>query len=101
MVEARSPAAAAPRKRPPAPTPFGDLLRGWRQARRLSQLDLALESDISARHLSYVENGRSRASREMVERLAQVLEVPLRDRNLLLLAAGYAPAHGESNLAAP
>jgi transcriptional regulator with XRE-family HTH domain len=102
MSEARSPAATPrPRKRPPAPTPFGDLLREWRQSRRLSQLDLALEAEISARHLSYVENGRSRPSREMVERLAQVLGAPLRERNLLLLAAGFAPTHGESNLAAP
>lgn len=102
MVEARSPAAARPpRKRLPTPTPFGDLLREWRQARRLSQLDLALDADISARHLSYVENGRSRPSREMVERLAGVLGAPLRDRNLLLLAAGYAPTHGETNLASP
>jgi transcriptional regulator with XRE-family HTH domain len=102
MSEARSQAATPrPRRRPPAPSPFGDLLRDWRQARRLSHLDLALEADISARHLSYVENGRSRPSREMVERLAEVLGAPLRDRNLLLLAAGFAPTHGESNLAAP
>jgi transcriptional regulator with XRE-family HTH domain len=101
MVDARSSAARAPRKRLPAPTPFGDLLREWRTARRLSQLDLALEAEISARHLSYVENGRSRPSREMVERLAQVLDASLRDRNLLLLAAGFAPTHGETDLASP
>lgn len=101
MVEARSSAARAVRDRPPTPTPFGELLRDWRQARRLSQLELSLQADISARHLSYVENGRSRPSREMVGRLADVLDASLRDRNLLLLAAGYAPTHGETNLSAP
>lgn len=89
------------RERPPTPSRFGDLLRDWRQARRLSQLDLSLEADISARHLSYVENGRSRPSREMVMRLAEVLDASLRDRNLMLLAAGYAPGQAETDLAAP
>ena len=91
----------AVRDRPPSHTPFGELLRDWRQARRLSQLELSLRADISARHLSYVENGRSRPSREMVERLAEVLDATLRDRNLMLLAAGYAPAQAETDLAAP
>ncbi|PXX57688.1 DNA-binding XRE family transcriptional regulator [Nocardia tenerifensis] len=74
------------------------LLREWRQRRRLSQLDLALSADTSARHLSYVETGRSRPSRTMVLRLCEALEVPLRDRNTLLLAADYAPAYRESSL---
>ncbi len=69
----------------------GTQLRDWRQRRRLSQLDLALDADISTRHLSYLETGRSQPSREMVLRLAERLAVPLRERNLLLSAAGYAP----------
>ncbi|MBR0684186.1 helix-turn-helix transcriptional regulator [Roseomonas eburnea] len=80
------------------PHPFGTLLRQWRQRRRLSQLDLALEAEVSQRHLSFVESGRARPSREMVLRLAEHLSVPLRDRNLLLLAAGHAPAYGERAL---
>ncbi len=79
----------------------GPLLRSWRRRRRLSQLDLALEAGVSARHLSFVETGRSRPSAEMVLHLAEQLEVPLRDRNALLLAAGYAPAYGEHALDAP
>lgn len=71
--------------------PFGDRLRAWRQQRRFSQLDLAHEADISTRHLSYVETGRAMPSREMVLRLADRLDVPLRERNALLIAAGYAP----------
>ncbi|MBW1597507.1 helix-turn-helix domain-containing protein [Streptomyces sp. JJ38] len=74
----------------------GTLLREWRQHRRLSQLQLALDADSSARHVSYVETGRARPSREMVLRLAETLDVPLRERNTLLLAAGYAPAFRES-----
>jgi transcriptional regulator with XRE-family HTH domain len=75
--------------------PLGTLLREWRQRRRLSQLDLALEAGVSARHLSFLETGRSKPSRDMVLHLAEELDVPLRDRNRLLLAAGYAPAYGE------
>lgn len=75
--------------------PIGTLLRDWRQRRRRSQLDLALDAEISTRHLSYVESGRARPSREMVLRLATQLDVPLRARNTLLLAAGYAPAYRE------
>src|SRR5262249_27692012 len=71
--------------------PVGDHLREWRQRRRLSQLDLACNAEISTRHLSFVETGRSQPSREMVLRLAEELEVPLRERNVLLVAAGYAP----------
>src|SRR4051794_28654148 len=73
----------------------GTLLRDWRQRRRISQLDLALEAGVSARHVSFVETGRSRPSAEMVVQLAEHLDVPLRDRNALLLAAGYAPAYAQ------
>src|SRR4051794_7765418 len=79
----------------------GDLLREWRQRRHLSQLDLAMESDISSRHLSFVETGRAQPSREMVLRLAERLNIPLRDRNLLLNAAGYAPVYPERPLNDP
>jgi transcriptional regulator with XRE-family HTH domain len=76
----------------------GMLLRDWRQRRRLSQLDLAVEAEVSPRHLSFVETGRSRPSRELVLHLAEHLEVPLRERNDLLLAAGYAPVYRHTPL---
>jgi transcriptional regulator with XRE-family HTH domain len=79
----------------------GDLLREWRQRRRMSQLDLSLEAEISTKHLSFLETGRSQPSREMVLNLAERLEVPLRDRNVLLVAAGYAPVFGERKLEDP
>jgi transcriptional regulator with XRE-family HTH domain len=79
----------------------GPLLRSWRERRRRSQLDLALDTGISARHLSFVETGRSRPSAGLVLRLAEQLEVPLRERNALLLAAGFAPAYEERPLDAP
>jgi transcriptional regulator with XRE-family HTH domain len=79
----------------------GPLLRRWRQARRLSQLELALEAEVSARHLSFVETGRATPSREMLITLANVLDVPLRERNVLFLAAGYAPVYGETSLNDP
>jgi len=79
----------------------GTLIREWRQRRRLSQLDLACEADISTRHLSYVENGRASPSREMLMHLAERLDVPLRERNMLLTAAGYAPIYRERPLADP
>ena len=79
----------------------GPLLRDWRQRRRLSQLDLAVEAGVSARHVSFVETGRSRPSAEMVMQLAEHLDVPLRDRNALLLAAGYAPAFAQRDLDDP
>lgn len=79
----------------------GDLLRDWRQRRRMSQLDLACEAGISTRHLSFVETGRSFPSRDMVLHLADRLDVPLRERNLLLLAAGYAPVYSERRLDDP
>jgi transcriptional regulator with XRE-family HTH domain len=81
--------------------PVGELLRGWRERRRLSQLDLANQVEVSTRHVSFVENGRSKPSREMVLRLAEHLDVPLRDRNQLLLAGGYAPIYSEASLHSP
>ena len=82
-------------------SPVGELLRQWRERRRISQLDLSIQADISTRHLSFVETGRSSPSRDMVLHLADNLEVPLRERNHLLLAAGYAPVFGESALDSP
>jgi len=79
----------------------GVLLRDWRRRRRLSQMDLALEAGVSTRHLSFVETGRSRPSPQMLAHLAEQLDVPLRDRNRLLLAAGYAPAYRERALDEP
>jgi transcriptional regulator with XRE-family HTH domain len=81
--------------------PVGEQLRGWRQRRRLSQLDLALNAEVSTRHLSFVETGRSLPSREMVLRLAEQLDVPLRERNALLVAAGYAPVYPATPLDDP
>jgi transcriptional regulator with XRE-family HTH domain len=79
----------------------GDHLREWRQRRHMSQLDLALEAEISARHLSFVETGRSAPSRDMVLHLAEQLEIPLRERNLLLVSAGFAPIFPERSLDDP
>src|SRR3954451_22110123 len=84
-----------------APPGVGPLLRDWRRRRRMSQLDLALEAGVSARHLSFLETGRSRPSPQMVIHLADQLEIPLRERNRMLLAAGYAPVYGERPLDAP
>jgi transcriptional regulator with XRE-family HTH domain len=81
--------------------PVGGLLRQWRERRRLSQMDLALQAEISTRHLSFVETGRSRPSRDLLLHLADELDLPLRDRNRLLLAAGYAPVYAERALNAP
>jgi transcriptional regulator with XRE-family HTH domain len=81
-----------------APRGVGGLLRDWRQRRRLSQLELAVEADVSARHLSFVETGRSKPSRELVLHLAEHLDVPLRERNTLLLAAGYSPSFSARTL---
>ena len=80
---------------------IGPLLRDWRRRRRMSQLDLGLEAGVSARHVSFVETGRSRPSAEMVLQLAEALSIPLRERNALLLAAGYAPAYGQRGLDDP
>jgi transcriptional regulator with XRE-family HTH domain len=81
--------------------PVGHLLRDWRKRRRLSQLDLASEAEISSRHLSFLETGRSAPSREMVLRIARKLEIPLRERNTLLVAAGYAPVFKATPLEDP
>jgi transcriptional regulator with XRE-family HTH domain len=97
--------ALSPRYAPPmttaSPAPVGTRLRAWRQRRRFSQLGLALEAGISQRHLSFVESGRATPSRGMVLHLAERLDVPLRERNALLLAAGYAPVYPERPLADP
>ncbi|MER0246364.1 helix-turn-helix transcriptional regulator [Streptomyces sp. HSW2009] len=79
----------------------GALLRSWRDRRRISQLELALRADSSARHISFIENGRARPSQEMVLRLAEHLDVPVRERNALLVAAGYAPHYPEATLDDP
>ena len=86
---------------PAGPTPFGDHLRAWRQQRHLSQLELAGEADISPRHVSFMETGRTNPSRDMVLRLCERLAVPLRERNALLVAAGYAPMYRERALDDP
>ncbi|MFJ9407937.1 helix-turn-helix domain-containing protein [Streptomyces sp. NPDC101393] len=86
---------------PPRATGVGALLREWRDRRRVSQLELALRAGSSARHISFIETGRSRPSQEMVLRLAEHLDVPVRERNALLIAAGYAPAYPETPLDDP
>jgi transcriptional regulator with XRE-family HTH domain len=94
----------SPDYRPPmshATLQFGSLLKEWRQRRRVSQLDLACQGEISTRHLSFLETGRAQPSREMVLHLAEQLAVPLRDRNTLLTAAGYAPIYRERPLGDP
>jgi transcriptional regulator with XRE-family HTH domain len=80
---------------------LGDLLRHWRSIRRVSQVDLAYEAGTTPRYVSFVETGRSSPSAAMVLRLATALDVPLRERNGLLLAAGYAPAYGQADLSSP
>src|SRR5690606_20512302 len=99
-MNAGTPSASAP---PPAPrTPaVGALLREWRQRRRLSQLALACEAEVSTRHLSFVETGRSVPSRELLLQLTERLDVPLRERNRLFAAAGYAPIYAERRLDDP
>jgi len=84
-----------------APPAVGDLVRAWRQRRRRSQLDLACDGEISTRHLSFIETGRAAPSREMLLRLGEALDVPLRERNLMLLAGGYAPQFAERPLEDP
>ena len=84
-----------------APAGFGPLLRQWRTAKRMSQQQLAIESEVSTRHISYVENGKSSPSREMVLILASALDLPLRERNSLLSSAGYAPVYRETDLSEP
>ena len=80
---------------------IGDALRKWRQFRRLSQLDLALRAEVSTRHLSFVETGRAQPGRALIARLCEELEVPLRERNLLLLGAGFSPSFGAAKLDDP
>lgn len=82
-------------------TTFGTLLRQWRDRRSLSQFELALTSQVSQRHISFLESGRAKPSQEMVLQLATVLEIPLRHQNLMLSAAGFAPIHAETDLSAP
>ncbi len=96
-----SPPGAPPGAPGPAPPPLGALLRAWRGRRGQSQLALALDAGVSQRHLSFVESGRTRPSRDLVLRLAAHLDVPLRERNRLLLAAGFAPLFAERPLADP
>ncbi len=95
------PATAAETARSGPGSPFGRALREWRMRRGLSQLALAVDADVSARHLSFVETGRAQPSREMVLLLTRALDVPLRDRNDLLSAAGYAPVYRATDLDAP
>ncbi|WP_405451958.1 helix-turn-helix transcriptional regulator [Streptomyces achromogenes] len=94
-------AASARPVSPAAGSGAGPLLRAWRERRRLSQLELALRAGSSARHLSFIETGRSRPSEELLLRLAERLQVPVRERNALLLAAGYAPRYPETPLDDP
>ncbi|MBV9985951.1 helix-turn-helix transcriptional regulator [Bradyrhizobium sp.] len=93
--------ASTARAEPTRPAHVGDHLREWRQRRHLSQLDLAVDAEISARHLSFVETGRAAPSRDMVLKLAERLNVPLRERNVLLVAAGFAPAFPQRALDDP
>jgi len=93
--------ASTVRAEPARPIHIGEHLREWRQRRHLSQLDLAVDAEISARHLSFVETGRSAPSREMVLKLAERLDVPLRERNVLLVSAGFAPAFPQRSLDDP
>lgn len=81
--------------------PVGDLLRDWRQRRQMSQLQLSSRAEVSTRHLSYLETGRSKPTPGMIARLAHHLDVPLRERNQLMLSAGFAPPHPERGLEAP
>src|SRR3954454_6525556 len=84
-----------------ATRPVGELLREWREHRRLSQLELSIQADISTRHLSFVETGRSKPTPEMILRLGEHLDVPLRERHTLLLAGGYAPAYPHHSMDEP
>ena len=93
-IETRAPPAAPP-------SHVGTLLREWRTTRRLSQLELALEANVSPRHLSCVETGKAQPSRDMITRLADALDMPLRERNALLVAAGFAPRYRETELTTP
>jgi transcriptional regulator with XRE-family HTH domain len=100
-LSASSPATGGTAGSASQPDMFGPMLRAWRRRRGASQLSLALQSGVSQRHVSFLESGRARPSREMVVQLSTALDVPLRQRNAMLLAAGFAPAYRESNLTAP
>lgn len=100
-LSASSSAADGTARTASQPDMFGPMLRAWRRRRGASQLSLALQSGVSQRHVSFLESGRARPSREMVVQLSTALDVPLRQRNAMLLAAGFAPAYRESNLTAP
>lgn len=100
MMRTSSPTAAS-QTLASQPDMFGPMLRTWRRRRGASQLALALQSGVSQRHVSFLESGRAKPSREMVVQLSTALDVPLRQRNTMLLAAGFAPAYRESNLGAP
>jgi len=95
------PSQTTSRVRPSLRPAFGNLLKHWRERRGLSQFDLGLKSNVSSRHLSFVESGRSRPTREMVLRLAAALQIPLREQNLLLEAAGFAQLYRETGLSDP
>ena len=102
MMRSSSPGSSPAGTAPATPADlFGPMLRTWRRRRGASQLALALQSGVSQRHVSFLESGRARPSREMVVQLTTALDVPLRQRNAMLLAAGFAPAYRESGLEAP
>jgi transcriptional regulator with XRE-family HTH domain len=100
MMRTSSPAAAS-QTIASQPDMFGPMLRTWRRRRGASQLALALQSGVSQRHVSFLESGRAKPSREMVVQLTTALDVPLRQRNTMLLAAGFAPVYRETSLGAP
>ena len=100
-LPSRAPEKAMPHVKRRAPSPIGRLLKQWRSQRKLSQVALALEAGISSRHLAFIEVGRSTPSRDMVLRLGAALELPLRERNLMLQAAGHAPEFPQTELGAP
>src|SRR5688572_8104582 len=97
----RSDVIVAERRARPEVSPFGRVLRDWRHKRGLSQLDLALAADGSQRHISFLESGRAQPSRDMVLRLATMLDLPLRERDVMLVAAGFAPIYRARELADP
>ena len=101
MVTTRRPGHTEPVSSATTAATFGDLLRGWRHHRRLSQLALSIAADVSARHVSFLETGRSSPSRTMVLRLAHVLDVPKQGQNRLLVAAGLAPVYSQLSFDAP
>lgn len=101
MFRYPEPTGPWPTMQPRQPTPVGTLLRKWRNARKMSQMALASEAEVSTRHISFVETGRAKPSREMILILASVMNVPLRERNAILTAAGFTPAYRTTDLSAP